>query len=118
MSPDTIESRVGRLEVGLATVRQQVHDLAKDMSELEHLPVGLSELRGSVERVGERIDQLTGATEHVRRRLRDREQTENALRIKQLEDAARNRKMMWGGIGAVVASAIGTIGTIIASAPG
>jgi C4-dicarboxylate-specific signal transduction histidine kinase len=118
MSPDSIEARLGRLEVGLATVRQRVDDLAKDMSELEHIPVDLSEMRGSIERVGERLDQLTGASEHVRRRLREREETEHALRIKQLEDAARNRKAMWGGIGAVVASALATVATVLQSAPG
>lgn len=117
MSPDSLESRVNRIEQHLATVTQRVDDLAGDVSALGHIGDGQIRLEAEARHVSAELSRLASSVEHVRRRMKDREDAEHALRIKQLEDAAKHRKVMWGGIGAIVAACITTVAAIFQSAP-
>jgi hypothetical protein len=108
MSPDTPESRIGRLERDHARLEQQVIDLANDVKELIPLSTALVRLEGRVEGVKNGVLTLGQNVNGIKRAMDTREQD--------VTDERRSVKVALIGLSAVIGAAlIAAIATILAT---
>ena len=102
MSPDSLETRTGRLETAVARLEQRTEDLRSDVQLLMPLTVAVAEIRGSLNRVQDDVRRAIGLIE-------DRKQIDAEAQRQAMRDARNNRWALYAGAILVALSAVGNI---------
>jgi glutaredoxin 2 len=110
MSPDSMESRVGRLEREMAAATQHLSDIDADVRALTPLVVGQAELRAAM---GHMQIEITA----IRTELAKTEVARQQERQSERQDKNKMRLALYAGCFTVLAAVISAAAAIIASAP-
>lgn len=124
--PDSMETRVGRLDREVSALQQQVRDLAHDVETLAPVQMAVVRIETTVTQVEREISGLRDviAEDRAAAKLRG---TEMASEMKAMRDEAAaqhaetieqrkaDKRQIWAGVFAIIVALISTIGTIIAA---
>jgi chromosome segregation ATPase len=117
MTPDSVESRLGRLEQSTAQVHQRVEDLDRDVRTFAPMVVSLVRVEESVKGLVEDTKACRQSVAEVRKTIaedRDERAQLEREREKAERDRAQSMKVALVGLtGAIVAAIITTIGALL-----
>jgi t-SNARE complex subunit (syntaxin) len=113
VSPDTPETRIGRLESTVAALNQHVQDLDSRVAHLQPLVVGVAELKVGLADVKADVHEASNEVAALRVSLDERERKRAAdareRRDQERRDARNNRWVLISGLVFVVLTFIGTV---------
>ena len=109
MSPDSVESRLGRLEQGLARLEQRVDDLATDVRVMAPLIVQMAEQKLQMTHLERAVDECAGRVAALRKELQEAEERRETERKAERRDSRKNRWTLISGVAFVVLSTVGSL---------
>lgn len=109
MSPDSVESRLGRLEQNMAATRQQVNDVVEDVRVFAPLVASQAEMRATLTHIVARMEAQGHDLADLKREFElDKKDREKGQAERARGDRS-NRTLLW-------VAAIGLLGTFILAA--
>ena len=119
MSPDSPETRIGRLEREQSALRQQVIDLAHDVTELAPVQMAVVRIESSVEHVDREIGALKMSLVEDRRLAQSGRDAISAdlsmMRREQTAGRQANRTQLIAGVVSILVALITVGGAIVAA---
>lgn len=110
MSPDSVETRIQRLEQKAARMEQQLDDLKTDVRVMAPLTVQMAELRIHMDQVNREVHECHESVILLRRESETSEKERQNKRSEELRDT-RNFRRTLVGIG--IAAMLSPVGTLI-----
>ena len=107
MSPDSVETRLGRLEQGMARLEQRVDDLATDVRVMAPLIVQMAEQKLQMQHIETEVAACAEKVSTLRKELQDAEKAREAQRQAERRESRRNRWTLLSGVAFVVLSTVG-----------
>jgi chromosome segregation ATPase len=118
MSPDSPESRIGRLEQTMAALKQQVDDIADDVRMFYPLVAGQDVIRERLDRLARDLEAVTHAVADLRHTMeadkRDRERVRAEREDKDAERDRADRRDRWARVVGAVALVFTAVSSTVA----
>lgn len=119
MTPDTAESRIGRLEREFSALKQQVHDVAHDVETLAPVQMAVVRIETTIGQVEREIAGLRIAITEDRNAAKARGE-ELGKEIKEMRDeqaaqSRASRTQLLAGVISIITTLLIVAGTIVAS---
>lgn len=118
MIPDSLESRIGRVELDMAGVKQRVDDLRVDVKELAPLVVSVAEIRGAMTRMQTDMQGLTGKLGELSQDLSEREEERQEAQREALKDSQSWRRALIVGSFTVLAALVTAASAVLVAVVG
>lgn len=117
--PDSVESRLGRLERDAAALHQRVEDVAHDVEALAPVRITIAEIKGDIRNVCDQLENLRQAVAEDRAAARERgEQVAAELQNLRREQEASNRSsrnQLIAGVTTIIVALIGVVSAVLAA---
>lgn len=118
MSPDSAETRLGRLETSVARLEQRTDDLATDVRTLAPLVVAVAEVKLAITHVEAESRGTRSSIEAVHRRLDDDEKDRKRRQEEASKDSRSLRNILIGvGLAAILSPIGGIIVALLVGKP-
>lgn len=109
MMSDSAETRLGRLETGMAKLEQRVDDLSIDVRALTPLVVAVAEVKFSVGHVQEDVKDTKAALQDIVKRLDEDAKDRQKGQAERAKEARAGKYVLWAALIAATAAILASI---------